>query len=119
VTILGTWLDIRNEFGATSPFNHQQQSNVKQEYSYLDIKSNAPASAIPKSWRKMATSAAHLALFQVQFAKAKGYKVVAVDTRDAPIELVKSLPERFQPDLTLNPLHIDKDKVLQKLAENF
>lgn len=32
-------------------------------------------------------------------AKAMGYRVVAVDTRAPPIELISSLPDRFKADL--------------------
>jgi D-arabinose 1-dehydrogenase-like Zn-dependent alcohol dehydrogenase len=43
----------------------------------------------------------------VQFAKAMGYRIVAVDTRQAPIDLVMSLPNRFRSDLVLDPT-VDK-----------
>lgn len=55
----------------------------------------------------------------VQFAKAKGYKVVAVDTREAPVELIKTLPERLSPDLFLNPTLDDRETALKKIAETF
>ena len=35
-----------------------------------------------------------------QFAKALGYRVVAIDVKDAPLELVKS--HRLKPDMTIN-----------------
>lgn len=55
----------------------------------------------------------------VQFAKAKGYKVVAVDTRQAPVDLLKTLPQRLQPDLILNPREDNQEKALKKIADKF
>jgi D-arabinose 1-dehydrogenase-like Zn-dependent alcohol dehydrogenase len=55
----------------------------------------------------------------VQFAKALGYRVVAVDTRSAPIDLVNSLPERFRPDLILNPLNDTPEIAIRKIWEIF
>lgn len=39
----------------------------------------------------------------IQFCKAMGYKCVAVETRDAPIALAKTLPSHLQADLVINP----------------
>ncbi|KAH8650536.1 chaperonin 10-like protein [Tricladium varicosporioides] len=39
----------------------------------------------------------------VQFAKAMGYKTIAIDTRSEPLDLVSSFEPRFRPDLILNP----------------
>ncbi|KAH7343370.1 chaperonin 10-like protein [Rhizoctonia solani] len=39
----------------------------------------------------------------VQFAKAMGYRVVAVETRQPPTELLRSLPSHLAPDLIVNP----------------
>ncbi|CAE6522474.1 unnamed protein product [Rhizoctonia solani] len=39
----------------------------------------------------------------VQFAKAMGYKVVAIETRQPPTELLLSLPPDLAPDLIVNP----------------
>lgn len=55
----------------------------------------------------------------VQFGKAMGYRVVAVDTRPPPLELVSGLPERFKPDLLLNPLEDDAETALEKIAATF
>jgi propanol-preferring alcohol dehydrogenase len=55
----------------------------------------------------------------VQFAKAMGYHVVAVDTRARPLELVGGLPKRFKPDLLLNPLEDDKETALRNIADTF
>jgi alcohol dehydrogenase, propanol-preferring len=55
----------------------------------------------------------------VQFAKAMGYKCVAVDTRQPPIDLVMSLSPRFQPDLILNPLKDSVGIALSKIASTF
>lgn len=38
----------------------------------------------------------------VQFAKAMGYKTIAIDTWPEPLALVSSFDPRFRPDLTLN-----------------
>lgn len=50
----------------------------------------------------------------VQSAKTMGSKVVAVETRQPPIDLVNSLPDRFRLDLILNPLENNKDFALKK-----
>ncbi|CAE6481004.1 unnamed protein product [Rhizoctonia solani] len=39
----------------------------------------------------------------VQFAKSMGYRVVAVETRQPPTELLLSLPPHLAPDLIINP----------------
>ncbi|KAF8605281.1 GroES-like protein [Ceratobasidium sp. AG-I] len=39
----------------------------------------------------------------VQFAKAMGYKVVAVETREPPIQLLNALPTGLAADLIINP----------------
>ena len=49
----------------------------------------------------------------IQFCKAIGYKCVAVDTREAPIALAKTLPSHLQADLIINP----KDGAAAALSE--
>lgn len=55
----------------------------------------------------------------MQFAKAMGYKCVAVDTRDPPLQLVPSLPEKFASDLILNPTKDRPEDALEKIANAF
>lgn len=54
----------------------------------------------------------------VQFAKVMGYRVVAVDTRSAPLDLVSHLPPRLAPDLVINPTD-GVDKTLERIAATF
>jgi alcohol dehydrogenase, propanol-preferring len=55
----------------------------------------------------------------VQFAKAIGYNVVAIDVRPAPLELCKSLPEHLQPDLFLNPDEMTVQEMLESIEKTF
>lgn len=57
----------------------------------------------------------HLA---VQFAKAMGHRVVAVDTRAAPLELCRSLPEHLQADLVFNANELDANGMLTRVKES-
>ncbi|KAG9098406.1 hypothetical protein FRC06_006433 [Ceratobasidium sp. 370] len=45
-----------------------------------------------------------LGFLGVQYAKALGYKVVAVDTRQSALDHVRTLPPGLAPDLVINPL---------------
>jgi alcohol dehydrogenase, propanol-preferring len=55
----------------------------------------------------------------VQFAKAMGYNVVAIDIRSAPLELCKSLPEHLQPDIFLNPNEMTVQEMLNGIEKTF
>src|SRR5438045_8796900 len=54
----------------------------------------------------------------VQFAKVMGYRCVAVDIRDSPLQLVLSLEERFRPDLIINP-NDGVESALKKIEDKF
>lgn len=50
----------------------------------------------------------------IQYAKAMGYKVVAIDNRQEAVDLANSLPEKFKPDQS----HvIDSDEAIKKVSE--
>ncbi|CEL63725.1 hypothetical protein RSOLAG1IB_05487 [Rhizoctonia solani AG-1 IB] len=54
----------------------------------------------------------------VQFAKAMGYRVVAVETRHPPTELLLSLPSHLAPDLIINPKE-GLDRALTSITSSF
>ncbi|KIM23183.1 hypothetical protein M408DRAFT_265658 [Serendipita vermifera MAFF 305830] len=54
----------------------------------------------------------HLA---VQFAKAMGHKVVAIDVRAAPLELCLALPERLRADLVINSKETSTEEIIKKI----
>jgi alcohol dehydrogenase, propanol-preferring len=47
-----------------------------------------------------------------------GYRCVAVDTRQAPIDLMKQLPEKLRPDLVINSTE-GKEPALEKIKATF
>ncbi|PVF93935.1 GroES-like protein [Serendipita vermifera] len=54
----------------------------------------------------------------VQYAKAMGYRCVALDNRQAPIDLMQKLPEKLRPDLVINS-NDEKDVALEKIRNTF
>ncbi|QRV80364.1 alcohol dehydrogenase [Ceratobasidium sp. AG-Ba] len=59
-----------------------------------------------------------LGFLGVQYAKALGYKVVAVDTRQSALDHVRTLPSPLAADLVINPLD-GIESALQKISSAF
>ncbi|KAG8696590.1 hypothetical protein FRC08_007055 [Ceratobasidium sp. 394] len=59
-----------------------------------------------------------LGFLGVQYAKALGYKVVAIDTRQSALDHLKTLPLGLAPDLAINPLG-GVEPALQSISSAF
>ncbi|KAG8682459.1 hypothetical protein FRC09_016761 [Ceratobasidium sp. 395] len=59
-----------------------------------------------------------LGFLGVQYAKALGYKVVAIDTRQFALDQLGTLPDALGPDLTINPLD-GVEPALRKISNTF
>ncbi|KAF5023966.1 hypothetical protein F66182_3970 [Fusarium sp. NRRL 66182] len=54
-----------------------------------------------------------LGVLGIQFAKAKGYRVVAIDNRDVGLKLASEVPSHLKPDLILN---FDDPETIRKIS---
>jgi propanol-preferring alcohol dehydrogenase len=55
-----------------------------------------------------------LGVLGIQFAKARGYRVVAVDNHDVGLKLASEVPSHLRPDLTLR---LQDSETIQKISD--
>lgn len=55
-----------------------------------------------------------LGVLAIQFAKARGLRVVAIDNRDVGLKLASEVPVHLRPDLTIN---LNSHDAVQKISE--
>lgn len=53
-------------------------------------------------------------MLAIQFAKARGLRVIAIDNRDVGLNLASNVPAHLRPDLVVNLHHSD---AIQKMTE--